>query len=444
MNTKKIIFSIFLFLIFFVLGFWRFNVDPKIKGNDDLNKMIGKSIEMQGFIVDDPEYRIGFSRFTLKTKYQNHDYFIQAKSDPYTKFYYGDKITAIVKLKKPENFLSQNGKEVNYIKMLAKDNIFYQADVVYVKQSSHNNLSHLKYFLFKLKNKFIDSYRKNLSEPESSLIAGILFGDKSGFTDSYKQSFINSGTIHIVALSGYNITILAEFVMSLLSLFLSFTISSIFGILIIVLFVIMTGMTSTAIRSAIMALFAIMAKRFGMTSNASRALFIAGFIMLLINPMLLVYDISFQLSFLATFGLIYLSPIFEKKLLFVTSKFELRGILATTISATIITLPFLLYKIGYVSVVSVFSNILILSFMPFTMLLGFIASLLSFISINFLFISLNLILKYESFIAVLFGSFKFSLFKYNFPLFLAISSYIAIILWIYFYYRKERKETGRD
>ena len=91
--------------------------------------------------------------------------------------------------------------------------------------------------------------------------------------------------------------------------------------------------------------------------------------MIAVNPYVLAYDIGFQLSFIATLGLIYLSMIMENKLGLVTERFGVRGIVATTISAQVAVLPWLFYQIGEVSLVSLPTNLLIVPLVPVTMFL---------------------------------------------------------------------------
>ena len=138
----------------------------------------------------------------------------------------------------------------------------------------------------------------------------------------------------------------------------------------------MTGASATVVRAAIMALIAVSGKMFGRSYSAPRALLVAGFFMLIENPKILIFDPSFQLSMLATIAMIYAVPIVDRYLsrgaLAKWDKF--REILSATISTQIFVLPFLLYSMGNISVVSLFSNILILAFVPYTMLVGFIAT----------------------------------------------------------------------
>ena len=145
------------------------------------------------------------------------------------------------------------------------------------------------------------------------------------------------------------------------------------GSLAVILFVIMVGASSTVIRAASMALIAVSAKLFYRRYSAIRALVIAGLVMILINPFILVDDPSFQLSFIATLGLIFGVPIMERLLRRLPNIFKLREILATTIATQIFVLPLLLVLTGRLSTVGIVVNALVLPVVPIIMLMGFLS-----------------------------------------------------------------------
>ncbi len=191
---------------------------------------------------------------------------------------------------------------------------------------------------------------------------------------SILEEFRRAGVIHIVVLSGYNITIIAEFMRVIFR-------SATFSIIGILFFVIMTGAQATVVRAALMVLAVILAKTFRRKFSAPRALLVAAFLMLVHNPKILVFDPSFQLSFLATTALIFVSPIFEKKLpRVVSTKWGLRSILSTTLATQIVVLPYLVYSMGNFSLVSIPANLLILLIIPYTMLAGFVAAFIAYTS----------------------------------------------------------------
>jgi len=134
------------------------------------------------------------------------------------------------------------------------------------------------------------------------------------------------------------------------------------------------------VRASIMVLTVIVAKMFGRNYSASRALLVAAFLMIIENPKVLVFDPSFQLSFLATLALIYIVPIVDKYLKIVPEKWGFRLVVATTLATQVTVLPLLIYSMGNFSLVSLPANILVLLIIPITMLMGFIATLIALLS----------------------------------------------------------------
>jgi competence protein ComEC len=317
-------------------------------------------------------------------------------TDIYPEFKYGDLIKISGKLEKPENFPStsldkarnkslgtsslSSTNSFDYVSYLEKDDIEYKIDFAKTElvSSGHGNL--VKISLFWFKNKFIDNLNKVIGEPQSSLMSGIILGVKNSMDENTTNNFRIAGLSHIVALSGYNITIVAESIIKFFS-FLprNFALSG--GVFGIILFVIMTGSSSTAIRAGIMSLIVVLAGITRRKYKIGRALLIAGVIMLLFNPKILVFDTSFQLSFLATIAIIYVSPIIKEKLKFITERFGLRDIISSTISAQILVLPLLLFKMGIFSFVALPANILILAFISTVMLFGFLTGIIGFVSL---------------------------------------------------------------
>ena len=201
------------------------------------------------------------------------------------------------------------------------------------------------------------------------------------------DEFRRAGVVHIVVLSGYNIVIIAEFLRKLVSGILArarstfaLALAPAVSILGIFSFVIMTGAEATVVRASIMVFTLLLAHLVRRRYIASRALLVAGFLMLVHNPKILLCYPSFQLSFIATCGIIFITPIIEKYLSKVTTMLGLRTIVSTTLATQIAVLPLLMYSMGDVSLVALPANILILFFIPYTMFFGFVATLLAYIS----------------------------------------------------------------
>ncbi len=270
--------------------------------------------------------------------------------------------------------------------------------------------STVKSFLFSVKRTLVESLTKVLPQEKSAFIAGILFGEKSEFSEGFKEALKKSGTTHLVALSGYNVSIIAITLSNVLSYFWVrrrvFWLSTAF----IVLFVLMTGAEESVVRAAFMGIIFLISERSSRLYSFRNAITLTAFVMLLLNPKLLVFNVGFQLSFMALIGLIYLKPALER--LFRITKRETflnwRENLLQTFSAQIAVLPVVLSVFGYFSPLSLFSNVLILEFMPLTMFLGFMTAFVGVVSYYLSFLvalPLSVLLGYEIFIINFFGAY---------------------------------------
>lgn len=219
--------------------------------------------------------------------------------------------------------------------------------------------------LLNFRNLWAEQIKKALPEPESYLVNGLILGIRHELPDQLRQSLSRSGTTHIIALSGFNITLVILFMVTLLK-FLPRRIALVtsgFGIL---LFIIMTGLASSVVRAASMGWLLLLASIWGRRVHLGSTLSLAGATMVFLNPFVLQYDIGFQLSFLATAGLIFLSPLVSRLLLWIPWRI-VSDTLSATLSATIATLPLTTYYFGGISVVGLISNLLIVPLVPFCM-----------------------------------------------------------------------------
>lgn len=441
-KNKTFLYGALCFLGIFA-GLFRYALsEPSVLG---LESYVGQKIVAEGVLFEESDERESSTRLvvTLDTVQDKKiEQKLLAIVPRYPSFQYGDRVTVSGVVLRPEAFESDDGKLFDYPTYLAKDGIFFMMKNGSAEKVSSGNGWWLQEKLFALKNGFVASFERVLGEPHASLLAGLLVGDKRSLGESVTEDFQRAGLIHIIVLSGYNITIVAENIMKLFS-FLPGAFSSGFGVVGILFFALMTGASSTVVRASLMALIALFARQIGRLYDITRALIFAALIMVLFNPKLLVFDMSFELSFLSTMGLIYFSPITVKYLGKIPEKGGLREIVSATISTQIFVLPFLLTKIGQVSVISLFSNILVLPIIPATMFIGFITGLVGFVSpfvaIPFGFVA-HLALSWILFISHLFASLPFSQVTIPFfPWWLALVCYISFA---YIFWKKYPKEKA--
>jgi competence protein ComEC len=234
-------------------------------------------------------------------------------------------------------------------------------------------------FFPQIKQAFMDATSVAIPEPHASFINGLLVGQGKLPAD-LKAAFIATGTVHVMALSGWNLTVISKFLDNIF-LILPFgkILRKVAVALMLLLFIVLTGAPSSLIRAGVMTLVMMIAVGAGRESLAGRAVFIAAAAMLAFSPRLVSTDVGFLLSFAATFGLIFFGPALTPLFLFVPERWKLRETAAATTAATFATLPIMLFAFGRMSFVSLPTNILLLSFIPATMFMGFFATLASLI-----------------------------------------------------------------
>ncbi len=443
--NKKETKLLFLSIIFVALGFGaaRLHFDDLNLDLKSTDGFIGKEVVVKGIISDEPDKRESGVRLTARMEEISLDGRVlkdnlpkvMASVDFYPEWRYGDYVELTGVLKKPKNFTTESGREFNYISYLAKDGIYYEIARPRLRLIERGRGNFVKEALFSVKKSFMEKISKVVPEPEASLLGGLLLGAKESLGKEILDDFRKVGLIHIVVLSGYNITIVAETIMRFFS-FLPRTLPIIFGGGSIILFAIMTGGSATVVRASIMSLIVILGKATGRMHNAALTLFIAAFLMLLHNPRILAFDPSFQLSFLATLGLIYLSPVLEKYFHFVSSKWQIKELIVSTVSTQIFVMPLILYNSGDFSAVALPVNLLVLALVPLTMLFGFLTGVFGFVSgvvSSFFGFLVSGLLYYDLKIVEFFSALPFASFHIsNFPLWFMILCYIfyAVVIFV--------------
>jgi competence protein ComEC len=450
-KRQQNIFWLALFILCLGLGILRFTVG-QTRPNEDLSSLIGEKVTLSGLVLSEPAVNDNTQKIILTVNNVIHDQattsvsgqvLVQAGLSPVIN--YGDRLKVSGTLSVPTTntkATSTVAEQFDYGQYLAKDDVFYQLSFAQVSVISHNEGNYIKSNLLKFKNSFMGNLNQLLLEPESSFMGGLLLGAKASLSKEWVTIFSRSGVSHLVALSGYNITIVAEGIMKVLA-FLPGYLSLFGGVLGIIGFVIMAGGSSTAVRASLMALLVLLAKAVGRQYDITRALAIAGIFLLLVNPKILVFDLSFQLSFLATLAMIYVAPILSGRLKFITEKFGLREMASATLSAQIVVLPLLLHKMGWLSLVALPVNLMILPFIPLTMLAGFLAGSLNYLSpfLAWPFATLShFLLASELGIAKFFASLSIAGFQiYNFSFGFMIFCYVILLLGVIYFYEQDKK-----
>ena len=350
---------------------WALKTNPST-----LATSVGEKVELTGVVVTEPEVTAKSTRLTVLVDGER----ILVSTDRYATVAYGDEIKFSGKLKEPEAFETDFGRTFNYPGYLAVRDIFYLVSFATIDVTATGKGNPVLATLIHSKQRFLEQIKLVIPEPAVGLGAGLLLGVKSSLGEEIEEAFRTTGIIHIVVLSGANIMLIVIFLMYVLAFVVSIRTRAVLGIVSIILFALMVGFSATVVRASAMAVLIMLALLIGRQYAILRALFCAGIVMLLINPLLLVYDIGFQLSFLATVGLVLVAPQFEMLMLGVSSRFKLKEYFLATLSTQLAILPLLLYQIGQFSVVAILVNMAVLPMVPVAMLSTFITGVISFIS----------------------------------------------------------------
>ena len=280
----------------------------------------------------------------------------------------------------------------------------------------------------------ISSQKISLLMPGDSgaLGKGLILGGSEGFSREFVANLRQSGTSHLVAVSGYNVSIITVTLFGLIRKLLSRRLAITSTIVIVCFFCLLTGASASVVRATVMGLVFVLSKAAGRRTNLLNSLLVAGFLMVLLNPFIL-WDIGFELSFAATFGMVFLAePVinFVKRRDYLLAK-DLIQILIETFSAQLFTLPILLGYFSGVSLVAPLANLLILPFVPLAMFLVFISLIAGLIWFKFALLLSGLtqvILDYFVFVINSFGRLSFSLIRIEeFGWEAAVIGYILLI-----------------
>ena len=389
------------FLLAFIAGMARFDLAEQSR--PDLTQFYARPSAALGIVAEDPSYAEKSQRVKLKiTEVDGRalaaPFFVLATTRKYPAYAVGDELKISGRIEQPENF-----SNFDYVSHLRRDAIFAVMSFPQIEKIGEGNGNRLMLALSRTKHAFEENIDAALPEPHAAFMNGLLLGERASIPQSVRDDFQTTGVSHIVALSGYNITLIGRNLMGLLLWFTApFAASFWIATAAIFLFVLMTGAAASVVRAGIMGVFVLIAQKEGRPYQMTNALAFAGAAMIFQNPYILRFDAGFQLSFLATIGLVYLSPHVEQwfdrirlKLIFSDPKLSLRRkettsearqflglkrIFVETLSAQITVLPLLIYLFGRVSLVSPFANLAVLIAVPYSMAAGFGAGAAGFLS----------------------------------------------------------------
>jgi competence protein ComEC len=360
----------------FALGLVRTMLLPDLEA--PFSRFDGAQVILEAKVVRDPEVRVSGVRAVARTVSIDSwkvEGTILLQLPIGSAVSYGDTVSVRGKLALPRAFMTDQGKAFDYESYLHAKGVGATLQAQNVQVTKPHSFS-VTGSLYALKHSFMRLVERTLPEPSSGLLEGMLLGYRDALSQKLNDAFVTSGLVHIVVLSGYNLSLVANVLLITSALILPRTLALIAAAVSVALFAAMAGLDATVVRAAIMALIVIFGKWLRRPSVIMRSLTVACIAMVAWNPHALLFDPSFVLSFLATFGLVTLSPAMERLLYFIPKRVSfLQEIAAATLATQAFVFPVLIFYTGRFSLIALPANLLALPVVPYAMLAGFIASM---------------------------------------------------------------------
>ncbi len=344
-------------------------------------------VKIIGRVVDEPDVRDDYINLRLRAEsLQSGDTFrpveglVLVRAARYPERFYGDYLTVTGQLETPPIF-----DDFNYKDYLARFGIHSMMRRPQIELIESNQGNPFWTALLTFKVRASQTINRILAEPYASLLNGILLGIETGIPRALYEKFNLTGTSHVIVISGSNIALIAGIFLLLGQRVFGKRYAPPLAIVGVIIYTFLVGADAAVSRAAVMGTVFVVGISVGRPSLAINSLFFSALILSLINPLIL-WDVGFQLSFMATLGLIVLVPPLERAtfgLLKRHLKTEqvglamalLNELLIITLAAQIITGPLIVYHFGRLSIISLLTNLLILPVQPPIMIVGGLAAL---------------------------------------------------------------------
>lgn len=348
------------------------------------------------------------------------------------KLKYGDKIEFYLEYEKPST--ARNYMGFDYSNYLKTKKIFGTVNLKEedVEIISHDNSNIILRKIYKLRNLMKTKIEKLLPKETSGLCLGMLIGETSGIEENMQEDFRDSNLSHILAVSGANVSyIIVSITYIFNKMYLRKRLSKIISIILLILFMLLTGCTSSVNRACIMAILMLIAELLYRKSDVYNNLAISALILLIINPYSLL-DIGFQLSYMGTIGIVFLHDkignFIKINNKIVKYFFEM---IAVTTCANLAIIPIMMFHFNTISLTFYFSNIIVGPILGIVVIIGFIMFFISLIFTpisSLIAIVLNLMLKFIIKIAEITANMPFSKITIITPSFFFIIVWYLIII----------------
>jgi competence protein ComEC len=387
--------GLFLLILFLCLGAARFQFSQRPWGENHISRYndAGVLTVITGRVIAPPDVRDSYAGLNIEVekmriadggRYFSVEGRILGRATRFADFSYGDRVVVKGYLETPPEFETFSYRD--YLARQGIHSLVYNADV---RRTGASQGSLLTRWLYAFRQRALVTIEALFPEPEASLLAGILVGMERWISAEVRQDFNATGTTHIIAISGFNITIIAALFTNLFRRLLGIRRGMILAGLAIGLYTLLVGADAAVVRAAIMGCLVLLARLLGRPTHGLASLAVAAILMTAIDPDAL-WDVGFQLSFAATLGLMLYSPPLEGRFIRLLTRWidkeKVKRIAAPvsefvlfTFAAQITTLPVSMLYFQRLPLLSILANPVILPAQPALMISGGIATLLGMI-----------------------------------------------------------------
>ena len=371
-----------------LLGAWRYSSAIPHFDEGSLAYYNGQGwVKLTGVVSAEPDVRDTYTNLRVAAEslaLDDQEYAVTGtvlvRAPHYPEYRYGDRLEIEGLLETPPEF-----EDFSYRDYLARHGIHSLLRRPRINLLARHQGNFFSAKLYAFKGRAQATIARLLPEPQASLLTGILLGVETGIPADLMADFSATGTTHIIAISGFNISIIAGLFSGLSARLFGRRRAMPLAVAGIVLYTIFVGASAAVVRAAIMGSLYVIAIHYGRQSDALNSLMAAAILMTALNPFTL-WDLGFQLSFAATLGLVLYTPViqgwFERGLHKLLSEEATKGAigllneaLIVTLAAQITTLPIIVYNFRTLSLVTLLTNLLILPAQPGVMLWGGVATL---------------------------------------------------------------------
>ena len=277
-----------------------------------------KNLTLTGIIISNKEEKQYYNRYKIETKVQNETYKFYIMTDKKIKLEYGDKIKISGEYKKPE--IQRNYKGFNYSDYLKQLKIYGTIKCSKVEITNHNQANKIFQITNQISMKLINNTKNIFDEETSSILLGLILGNKTDIDENTQENFKNASMAHVLAVSGMHIAYVILGINILFKKILGKRNTYIFSIIILIFYMFITNFSPSVTRAGIMGILILVSKIIYRKNDIYTSMAISLFVILIYNPFLIL-NAGLQLSYGGVIGII----IFNKSIIKILENIKIKN-----------------------------------------------------------------------------------------------------------------------